>query len=85
MPALPCPVDNQQVEYLYGRLLNAEPQVASSETPRTVQINWLKTWVVMESQKKPGITTVASGGGTGEVRPDNERWTKGGPGSMICR
>ena len=67
------PVDATQVDYLYGRLLDAEPHevpvIRDALAPHKDEL-LDKLWAVVESTGEgQGIATVAGGGGVGEVRP----------------
>ena len=67
------PVDATQVDYLYGRLLDAEPHevpvIRDALAPHKDEL-LDKLWAVVENAGEgQGIATAASGGGAGEVRP----------------
>ena len=66
-------MDATQVDYLYGRLLDAEPHevpvIRDALAPHKDEL-LDKLWAVVETAGKgQGIATAASGGGVGEVRP----------------
>ena len=67
------PVDPGQVDYLYGRLLDAEPHevpvIRDALAPHKDEL-LDKLWAVVENAGKgQGTATAAGGGGVGEVRP----------------
>ena len=67
------PVDGTQVDYLYDRLLDAEPHevpvIRDALAPHKDDL-LEKLWaVVAKPDKGQGIPTAAGGGGAGEVRP----------------
>ena len=67
------PVDASQVDYLYGRLLDAAPHevpvIRDALAPHQEDL-LDKLWTVVETAGEgQGSTTAASGGGVGEIRP----------------
>ena len=71
------PVDATQVDYLYGRLLDAEPHevpvIRDALAPHKDDL-LDKLWAVVEKPEKgQGIATAAGGRGVGEVRPGKSR------------
>ena len=67
------PVDGTQVDYLYDRLLDAEPHevpvIRDALAPHKDDL-LDKLWaVVLKAGKGQGNATAAGGGGVGEVRP----------------